>query len=183
MGVVSASLFVWATLQSIAFLGLWFAPRQPAIHLPEPTADLIFQNVSVWIGWALMGAGTVAAILSVGSVKRSFIKVPSSRHQTKLRVAGIHRWVRHPMYTGLMTVALGYAMTQQSWLKFILLHPIWMLFSARAHFMEAKLKQKFPAYSNYAKQTPRFIPKMSLRPWEDHPKVHVEQPAAEAQSH
>jgi protein-S-isoprenylcysteine O-methyltransferase Ste14 len=79
----------------------------------------------------------------------------------ELVTIGLYRYVRNPIYLGVLTIILGYFL----WFK-----TIWMLVYAVAVFLvchlfvtlyeEPALKRKFgTAYENYCRSVPRWIPK------------------------
>ncbi len=80
----------------------------------------------------------------------------------ELVAAGLYRYVRNPIYVGVLTIIIGHFL----WFK-----SIWMPAYAVAVFLafhlfvtlyeEPTLKKKFgAAYENYCKSVPRWIPKI-----------------------
>ena len=82
-----------------------------------------------------------------------------SKEQT-LIISGPYQYLRHPMYTALITVGIGLGLISTSWyflLPFILT-AIVIIF--RIPREEAALIDKFgDEYINYAKSTGRFLPR------------------------
>ena len=80
----------------------------------------------------------------------------------ELVATGLYRYVRNPIYVGVLTIIIA---------DFLWFQSIWMLVYAVVAFLgmhlfvilyeEPKLKEKFGvAYENYCKSVPRWIPKM-----------------------
>ena len=79
----------------------------------------------------------------------------------ELVVTGPYRYVRNPIYVGVLIIVMGYFL----WFK-----TVWMVIYAVVAFLgihlfvtlyeEPTLKKKFgAAYENYCKSVPRWIPK------------------------
>ncbi len=90
----------WAFVgvQASLIVSLAFLPG--AEHYPVPSwlgtaADLVF-----WIGVAL----AVTAGLVLG---RSLTATPVPTERATLRTSGPYRWVRHPIYTGVLLIVLA----------------------------------------------------------------------------
>jgi protein-S-isoprenylcysteine O-methyltransferase Ste14 len=79
----------------------------------------------------------------------------------KLVITGVYRYVRNPIYVGVITIVIGYIL----WFK-----SVWMIVYAISAFLgvhlfvifyeERTLKKRFgAAYEDYCKSVPRWIPK------------------------
>ena len=115
-----------------------------------PGALLIALGVAIYLhtafwGFALHGRGTPAPI------------APTK----KLVVEGLHRYVRNPMYLGVLGVVLGQAVLFQS--RSIALYAV--VFWLAAHlfvlfYEEPTLHQQFGSdYDDYRRRVPRWLPK------------------------
>jgi protein-S-isoprenylcysteine O-methyltransferase Ste14 len=72
---------------------------------------------------------------------------------TQLRTGGLYRFVRHPIYSGLLlTMASG------SGFRLPTLGLLVLLLILKARWEETRLTQRFEGYGNYASRTPRFVP-------------------------
>ena len=73
---------------------------------------------------------------------------------------GFYARVRHPMYTAVILVFIGYIIWFQSWLAMICLIPF-ILISKFAYDEEKHLLERFgKEYKDYMKKTGRFFPKI-----------------------
>jgi len=79
--------------------------------------------------------------------------------EQKLAQTGLYARVRHPRYTGMMTVVLGACLIAGT-LRLWTVAAGWWLLALLAVFLEEReLRARFgAAYSAYAKQVPRFLP-------------------------
>ena len=71
-------------------------------------------------------------------------------------VGGIYRWLRHPMYAGVMLVLL--AMPEQSYNGFHFSLVICVYFIIGSGFEEVRMLREHPDYVHYQASVPAFIP-------------------------
>lgn len=104
-------------------------------------------------------AGVVLGISAIASIRLSQLSVlPEIRNQASLVTTGPYRWIRHPMYTGLMLLTAGCVSSPlDSWKL-----PVWLVLVAvlwgKSTYEEGLLCQRFPEYEEYRRRTKRFIP-------------------------
>jgi len=79
----------------------------------------------------------------------------------ELVVSGLYRYVRNPMYVGILLVILGHFLWFGFWNLLIYAAVVFAAFSAFVIFYEEPtLKRNFgAAYEDYLKRVPRWIPK------------------------
>ena len=79
----------------------------------------------------------------------------------ELVVSGLYRYVRNPMYVGILLVILGHFLWFGFWNLLIYAAVVFAAFSAFVIFYEEPtLKRNFgAAYEDYLKEVPRWIPK------------------------
>jgi protein-S-isoprenylcysteine O-methyltransferase Ste14 len=79
----------------------------------------------------------------------------------ELVVRGLYKYVRNPMYVGVLTLLIGEALFFASWQLFIYAAVIFLLFNLFVIFYEEPaLRQKFGAsYHRYCETVPRWIPR------------------------
>ncbi len=110
--------------------------------------------------------GLVLAIIGVGilawafaALGRNLTPYPTPKTSAQLVTAGIYRWVRHPIYSGVLLIALGWAGFSESGWRLALFAALGVLFWAKSSYEERLLTQRFPTYSEYQRRTGRFWPK------------------------
>ena len=121
-----------------------------------PPALRLVGTMVQWIG----GGVIVIAAWSLGRAARVH---PEPTAQASLRTDGLYRFVRHPIYTGVLLVACGTAATAGTVFDLIVAGALIALLSIKARFEERLLGRRFPAYAVYAKATPRFLPRPGRR--------------------
>ena len=111
---------------------------------------LIILGVIVYLAtagaFAIIGRGTPAPI----------------RPTQKLVIEGLHRYVRNPMYLGVLSVLLGDALWFQSGLILIYMAFIFAMFNTFIWFYEEPTLRRTYAedYIRYCESTPRWIPRL-----------------------
>ena len=83
----------------------------------------------------------------------------------KLVARGLYRYVRNPMYWGVLTVVVGESVWFASWRLLEYAAVVWVMFHCFVVFLEEPvLRQKFGAgYEEYLRRVPRWIPRLRAR--------------------
>jgi protein-S-isoprenylcysteine O-methyltransferase Ste14 len=127
------------------------ASRVPMLRIggPHRVAGLIV----IWLGLAIR----VWAIAALGRAFRTTVEVDPA--QTVVST-GPYRWVRHPSYTGLLLIVIGFGLAAGNWLALTIctVVPLPALLR-RIHVEEAELAGVLgDPYRAYQAQTKRLIP-------------------------
>jgi len=115
-------------------------------------------------GWLSKGARVLSLlgllVLGIGllNLGRLATPLPTPVRDGELRSNGLYRYVRHPIYSGVMALAIGSAIPSGSVedAAAALALVVWLAIKAR--WEELRLRERYPGYSAYADRTPRFIP-------------------------
>ncbi len=104
----------------------------------------------MWLGLALR----VWAVVVLGSSFRTTVEVDAT--QTVID-SGPYRWIRHPSYTGVLLIALGYGATLGNWLSLITLLVIpaagvLRRITVEEHALAAVIGQPYVAYQRHTKK-------------------------------
>ncbi|NAS32721.1 DUF1295 domain-containing protein [Flavobacteriaceae bacterium R38] len=140
-------VFVQVILFTLYFLTINFIE----INIPG-----IFRTVGLIIALN----GIIILIVSILQLKRSLSPFPSPKTDAKLIKEGLYSFIRHPIYTGILLLALGYASYTNSSYKFLITVSLFLLFYLKSSYEEKLLEKKFPGYDTYKKSTGRFFPKL-----------------------
>ena len=109
-------------------------------------------------------AGAALIGVSALGLGRGLTAHPSPNGHVPLRRSGLYRWMRHPMYTGVMALTLGAASAAGSLVRTGGATALIALFNVKARVEERSLAAHFPEYVGYASVTPRFLPRPAHRP-------------------
>lgn len=75
------------------------------------------------------------------------------------RANGPYRYVRHPIYSGVLLLAAGVTLTSASALKTSVFVLLVVVLSIKARYEERLLADRFPDYHSYTSRTPRLVPR------------------------
>jgi protein-S-isoprenylcysteine O-methyltransferase Ste14 len=111
-------------------------------------------------------AADVAALLGIGimlvgasALGRGLTATPLPNEHARLRTGGLYRFVRHPIYGGLLLFALARAVPSGNVWTSAACAALLVLINGKARWEEGHLAQRFPDYGDYRERTPRFIPR------------------------
>lgn len=111
-------------------------------------------------GVLLYVVGLAIMLVGQGTLKRSYSGSLVIRRDHQLVSHGIYRFVRHPIYLGLIiVVCIGVPLFARSLYGFLILSALIPLIHIRIHIEEAMLTEEFrDAYATYQKGTSKLIP-------------------------
>jgi protein-S-isoprenylcysteine O-methyltransferase Ste14 len=125
-------------------------------------------NLSTWVRW--VGAGiTAGSVMLLGWVQWALdIQFDTTLHihaKHQLIAHGPYRWVRHPMYSALFLMGLGWLLLTADWfIGMPLMLGIVLLILVRVENEEKVLVEVFGAgYRDYIKHTGRFWPRLFVK--------------------
>jgi protein-S-isoprenylcysteine O-methyltransferase Ste14 len=81
--------------------------------------------------------------------------------QEKLVITGIHEYVRHPIYSGILLMMIGFVLYSNSIQSLIILMTTTLYLPFGIRWEEQKLVKEYgEQYENYKSDTPAIIPKV-----------------------
>ena len=110
-------------------------------------------------GALLIVVGGYFGITGVRGLGRNRTPFPRPLPEGELVQTGIYGRVRHPLYTSVILVSLGWALVWQSRPALGVAGLLIPFFYAKARREERWLAARFPGYGEYAQRVPRFIPR------------------------
>lgn len=111
------------------------------------------------IGWALMVVGSAILLVAFAGLGRALTPTPVP-NESGLQTGGLYRWVRHPIYTGLLLLAVGLVLRGPSTPAVLWLGVLFGVLLAKALWEERMLAEVYPEYAAYAVRTGRFLPRL-----------------------
>ncbi len=109
--------------------------------------------------WVFGILGTIVALAGVAAMTQQTggVKItPEPRENTPLCNSGIYKYIRHPMYSGLLLGTLMFAPT--SALTSLLWLALLITLIAKLTLEESMLTSHVPGYASYKKHTKRLLP-------------------------
>jgi protein-S-isoprenylcysteine O-methyltransferase Ste14 len=143
---------------ALAMLGtvVLLVPRATPVALAQP-----FLPPSPFIAWlgiavtALRLGVAIAARIRLGGNWSAAVEIKENHALIR---EGLYRYVRHPIYSGLLLALLGSAITLDRWralLAFVLVFAALLL---KSRHEEERLRQTFADYDRYRAETAALIP-------------------------
>ena len=121
---------------------------------PEPG---IFWKI---VGGLLMAVGFITGMMAIQRINRFLSVMPEPVEGAKLITYGIYKYIRHPMYSALVTASIGYATFTLDVYRALLSILLLVLFECKTQYEESRLKQVFPDYKSYQQTTGKFFPRI-----------------------
>ncbi|MCZ4318655.1 methyltransferase [Aequorivita viscosa] len=142
---------LFVLLQFAFFVAFVFEVGAMRIYFPE----IVF-----WIGVGMLGLGALVTTIVVLQLNIHLSPFPSPLPGSKLIVKGVYKFVRHPIYTGIIMAFIGFAIIADSGYKLLVAILLALLFYFKSVYEENRLMEVFTNYSEYKKRSGRFLPKI-----------------------
>jgi len=146
-GWVAIQLLLFAAIAAagIALSGSWTGPGA---------------SLATIAGWTLLAAGGGLAFAGLAGLHAgdALTAVPHPRDEARLVETGAYRFVRHPIYGGLIIMAAGWGLTRHSVPALLGAVALLVFFDLKRRREEAWLRARFADYADYASRARRLIP-------------------------
>lgn len=120
-------------------------------------ASATFVNV---LGIILVVIGVLMGLLSVIQLNKNLSPFPTPINGGELIETGLYKYIRHPIYTSIVSTLVGYGLYSGSAYKILITITLLILFFYKSQYEEKKLSLVFKDYPEYMKKTGRFLPKI-----------------------
>ncbi|WNM23482.1 1-acyl-sn-glycerol-3-phosphate acyltransferase [Demequina capsici] len=144
----------WALVatQALLFLGVGFWPPQWSPDVPDAPIP----------GLAVVVLGSVLLAVSGLHLGRALTPLPTP-NGTGLVAKGLYRWMRHPVYTGVVTICAGVAVARGEAVVWALVLVLMVFFELKTRLEESYLRGAYEGYEEYASRTGKFVPFLGRR--------------------
>ena len=113
-----------------------------------------------WLGLVLTALGVAISIRARVSLGTNWSGVVTLKNNHELIRKGLYRWIRHPIYTGILLAMIGTALIKghlRGWLGFLV---VWAAFYFKARREEGFLRHEFGGgFEEHARHTGMFLPR------------------------
>lgn len=147
---------VYTVISLILFFGIMIQ----AVLIPKTTL-IPKSDFTDYLGYMLAGFGTIIATKSSKkyAVKQFLGFEPTTKKDEKLITTGLYAKVRHPLYSGLVLIFLGYFLFAGTISSAVHLGCLLLYLPIGIYFEEKKLVNQFgEAYQKYRDEVPAIIP-------------------------
>lgn len=131
------------------------------IGVPLPRFGEDFPDWLVGVGSVLVWVGLIILALSIFKLGGSLTASPIPKNDSVLKTDGLYKWMRHPIYSGLIATALGLAIEAESLLNILVVLVLIALLTYKAKWEERFLLERYPEYRTYMSKTGRFVPRLN----------------------
>ncbi len=139
----------WVILQFFLFGILLYTTRYIVTEFP------------LWLqycGAVFLAIGGFFGTGGVISLGRNLTPFPKPRESGSLVTTGIYKYVRHPIYTGLIFGTLGWSLIISNLYGVIVVAILFLFFDAKTRREEKWLVKRHPEYEHYKQQVNKLIP-------------------------
>jgi len=143
----------WVVAQIPLLLLAYLVPRWTGQAAPGSAASLLADA-----GLVLLAAGALLTFAGVVVLGRGLTPFPQPLPASSLRTRGAYALVRHPLYSGILFMALGWSLYWNSYLGLAFDVLLFVFFDRKAAREERWLLEKFPDYVAYRSRVKRLIP-------------------------
>ena len=105
-------------------------------------------------------AGFVIFGLSALALGKSLTAHPIPGKNAVLVTDGLYKFVKHPIYSGLILAGFGLVITGGFFPHVLFFVALVFLLNYKASFEEALLAKTYAGYADYSKKTGRFVPRL-----------------------
>lgn len=147
----------WYVAAQVVLLALVaLGPRAPAGWAPWGPPGL--RHAWRVAGAFLMLAGALLFVWGNLSLGKALTPLPYPKDGAALVESGPYALVRHPIYGGILLLALGWALVVHGWLTLAFAALLGVLFDVKARREERWLEERHPSYAAYRRRVRKLIP-------------------------
>lgn len=142
----------WVVAQFALLGAILCAPRR------GPRWPLALARPARALGLASLVGGGGVLTLGFLNLGPNLTPLPKPKDDATLVQEGLYAYLRHPIYSGVLLLSLGWALLTANTTRLLLVALLARFFEAKADREEAWLLIKFPDYAAYRGRVRRFLP-------------------------
>ncbi|MGA8852839.1 MAG: isoprenylcysteine carboxylmethyltransferase family protein [Christiangramia sp.] len=112
------------------------------------------------VGIILTVSGIIILLLGMLQLNKNLSPFPTPKANSEFVKTGLYKFVRHPIYTGILLNFLGYGIYSGSVFRILITLVLYILFIMKARYEEKLLMKRYNNYASYREKTGRFFPKI-----------------------
>lgn len=146
---------IYVAIQGLLFAWLIFGPKN---WTPLGAWPFFSEMSATVLGATFITLGLLVAVAAAVGLGRGLTPLPKPNDAGRLVASGVYRWVRHPIYTGVLLIALGWAFYIEGLVTLWSVLVMAIFFDIKSRREERWLLEKYPEYAAYREKTRRLIP-------------------------
>ncbi len=145
---------IWYVVIQAILIGLILFGPKGADLLTSESIKIIFLSCGISVGLISI----LVMLIAVINLGKNLTPLPCPKDDAQLVQSGLYRYVRHPIYFGVLLAALAWLLIFPG--AYILLYAIglFILFDVKARREEVWLVERFPAYQDYQRRVKKLLP-------------------------
>jgi len=144
-------VFLQLVLASVVLVGPRSLAGWPSWSFPWPL-------VATTAGVVLIGCGAALVVAGIFKLGSNLTAVPRPKDSGTLVQTGPYAIVRHPMYSGAILIAFGWALHAMGWLTLGYAAIFALFFDVKSRREERWLAARYPGYADYQRRVRKLIP-------------------------
>lgn len=141
----------YVVIQFVILALVVFGPRGPSWPAP-------WTGIGLLLGLFLGLVGGLLGLTGLRSLGQNLTAVPHPLDDGQLVTGGAYRFVRHPIYSGIILAAFGFGLTINGFLTLLYGVVLFLFFDIKSRREEKWLVEKYADYSAYQKRARKLIP-------------------------
>lgn len=142
----------------VQFLLLGLTVFGPASLPGWPAWSGVWRTLTIVVGLLLGGIGGLFILSGLFSLGSNLTAVPRPKEDAFMVVHGAYRFVRHPIYSGIILGASGLGFLRGGWLGLLYAFTLFIFFDIKSRREEAWLREKYADYADYQQRVPKLVP-------------------------
>lgn len=145
----------YVAMQFLLFALIFFVPLlvPNLVEWPSP-----WDMIGIGFGVVLGLIGSFIALAGVLSLGQNLTAVPYPKEDAALVESGAFRFVRHPIYSGIILGSLSWGLLTNSLLALLLTLVLFIFFDVKSRREEQWLSEKYAGYAAYQARVRKLIP-------------------------
>lgn len=135
-----------------------------ALYFMDPIELLM--NLPEWISYVsipFLVIGVLVIAMGIIHLNDNLTALPSPKKNAELISNGIYKYVRHPIYLGILISMFAFSFYALCGFKLLISFLLTLVFYFKSVLEEKYLVERFEAYQLYKENTGRFLPKCSFK--------------------
>ena len=102
--------------------------------------------------------GLLIVLVAILQLNKTLSPFPTPKESGTLIQTGLYKYIRHPIYSGIILTTIGFGHFDESIWKIGIGFSLWVLFFFKSKYEEQLLLARFSGYKKYMEKTYKFFP-------------------------